>query len=87
MKTQHDTGTILMSGPETTPEGGRVGIYLIRANSRSEAEQVAAGDPFTAAGHCGFSLIDWEVHQIMGAGPFVGDLVHAMAPAQGAQSR
>jgi uncharacterized protein YciI len=81
MKTQHDTGNILMSGPGTTPEGDRVGIYLIRADSRSEAEQIAAGDPFTVAGHCGFNLIAWEVHQIMGAGPFAGGLLHAMAPA------
>jgi uncharacterized protein YciI len=85
MKTQHDTGNILMSGPGTTPEGDRVGIYLIRADSRSEAEQIAAGDPFTVAGHCAFNLIAWEVHQIMGAGPFVGSLLHAMAPAPSGQ--
>lgn len=86
MKTQHDRGKILMSGPGTTSEGDRVGIYLIRADSRGEAEQVAAADPFTVAGHCAFSLIVWEIHQIMGAGPFMGSLLHAMASAQGGQS-
>ena len=69
MKEQHETGKILMSGPGTFRDE-RVGIYLIRAASHDEAEQVAAGDPFTAAGDCIFELIAWEVHQIMGAGPF-----------------
>ena len=52
------------------PSGDRVGIYLIRCGSREEAEAIAASDPFTAAGHCSFELIDWEVHQVLGAGPF-----------------
>ena len=69
MKTQHDAGSILMSGPGRMA-GTSYGIYLIKAASRAEAESVAAGDPFTVAGHCSFELIDWEVHQIMGAGPF-----------------
>jgi hypothetical protein len=43
---------------------------LIRADSRQEAEQIAASDPYTAAGFCTFDLFEWEVHQIMGAGPF-----------------
>ena len=82
MKTQHDAGNILMSGPGATPEGDRVGIYLIRAASRQEAETIAAADPFTAAGHCAFRLIAWEVHQIMGAGPFISALLHPTAPAR-----
>ena len=40
------------------------GIYLIRAASKQDAETVAAGDPFTVAGHSAFDLIEWEVHQI-----------------------
>lgn len=71
MKTQHEAGTIVMSGPGKTPAGDRVGIYLIRAESRAAAERIAAGDPFTVAGHSTFELIDWELHQILGAGPFV----------------
>ncbi len=38
--------------------------------TREEAERIAAGDPFTAAGFTAFDLIEWEIHQIMGAGPF-----------------
>ena len=67
MKEQHEAGKILLSGP--TPNR-KLGIYLIRAESREEAEKIAAGDPYTAAGFTTFDLIEWEVHQIMGAGPF-----------------
>jgi uncharacterized protein YciI len=69
MRTQHEAGKVLLSGPGSL-KGERYGIYLIRAASRAEAEQIAAADPFTAAGDCAFDLIEWEVHQIMGAGPF-----------------
>ena len=67
MKQQHDSGNILFSGP--TPDR-KLGVYVIRAGSRQAAESVAASDPYTAAGFCTFDLIEWEVHQILGIGPF-----------------
>ena len=67
MRQQHENGSITVSGP--TPDR-QLGIYLIRAASRAEAEQIAAADPFTTAGHCTYELIEWEIHQILGAGPF-----------------
>lgn len=67
MKRQHESGRILFSGP--TPDR-KLGIYVIRAASREEAESIAGSDPYTAAGFCAFDLLEWEVHQIMGAGPF-----------------
>jgi len=67
MKEQHEAGHILFSGPSRDRKRG---IYVIRANSRQEAERIAAGDPFTAAGFCAYDLLEWEVHQIMGVGPF-----------------
>jgi uncharacterized protein YciI len=67
MKQQHEAGTILFSGP--TPDR-KFGIYVIRAGSTAEAEKIAGSDPYTAAGFCAFDLYEWEVHQIMGAGPF-----------------
>jgi uncharacterized protein YciI len=67
MKQQHDNGRILFSGP--TPDR-KFGIYVIKAGSRSEAEDIAASDPYTAAGFCAYQLYEWEVHQIMGVGPF-----------------
>jgi hypothetical protein len=45
-------------------------MYLIRAGSCTEAERIAAADPFTAAGHCAFELIEWEIHPALGVGPF-----------------
>lgn len=67
MKQQHDGGRILFSGPTSDR---KFGIYVIKAESRQQAEQIAASDPYTAAGLCAFDLYEWEVHQIMGAGPF-----------------
>jgi uncharacterized protein YciI len=69
MKQQHDNGSILFSGP--TPDR-KFGIYVIKAPSKAEANQIAASDPYTAAGFCEYDLYEWEVHQIMGAGPFSG---------------
>ena len=67
MKEQHDKGNILLSGPN----GDRtLGIYLIKAEDRNQAERIAAGDPYTAAGHTTFDLIDWEIHQAFGIGNF-----------------
>jgi uncharacterized protein YciI len=45
-------------------------MYVIRAGSKVEAEGIAASDPYTKAGFCAFDLLEWEVHQILGAGPF-----------------
>ena len=70
MKQQHEAGSIIFSGPGKDASGTAYGIYLIRASSREAAAEIASGDPFTANGHCAFELIDWEVHQILGAGAF-----------------
>ena len=56
-----------MSGPSADRS---LGVYLVRSASRHDGEQIAAADPFTAAGHCAFELIQWEIHQILGVGPF-----------------
>src|SRR3972149_4903850 len=53
MKRQHEAGKILFSGP--TPDR-KLGIYVIRAPSREEAERIAASDPYTEAGFCAFDL-------------------------------
>jgi uncharacterized protein YciI len=67
MKAQHEAGKILFSGPTTDR---KYGVSVIRASTKDEAEKIAATDPYTAAGFCAFDLLEWEVHQIMGAGPF-----------------
>jgi len=73
MKQQHESGRILFSGP--TPDR-KLGIYVIRAGSREEAERIAGSDPYTEAGFCNFDLFEWDVHQIMGAGPFTAAGLH-----------
>ena len=75
MREQHDQGTILLSGPSTDRS---LGIYLIRATSREAAERIAASDPFTAAGHCAADLIEWDIHQVLGVGPFSAAGVEAL---------
>lgn len=67
MKAQHEAGTIVLSGP--TPDR-KIGMYLIRAKDHAEAEGIAAGDPYTMGGFTTFDLIEWEIHQILGAGAF-----------------
>src|SRR5437870_11436395 len=67
MKQQHEYGTILFSGPTTDR---KFGVYVIRANSKSEAEKIAARDPYTAAGFCALDFLECDVPQIMGVGPF-----------------
>ena len=67
MKRQHESGRILFSGPTTDR---KFGVYVIRAESRAEAEKIAGADPYTAAGFTAFDLYEWEIHQIMGCGSF-----------------
>ncbi|MGE5304600.1 MAG: YciI family protein [Alphaproteobacteria bacterium] len=67
MKQQHEAGTILFSGPTTDR---KYGIYVVKAHSKLHAEKIAAADPYTAAGFCAFEVLEWEVHQILGAGSF-----------------
>jgi uncharacterized protein YciI len=67
MKRQHDEGKIILSGP--SPDRS-LGIYLIKAANREEAEAIASSDPYTVAGETAFDLIEWEVHQVLGVGPF-----------------
>lgn len=46
-------------------------MYLIRAASYEVAREIADADPYTQAGQCEYVLIEWNIHQIMGAGSFV----------------
>jgi uncharacterized protein YciI len=65
LKRQHAAGNILFSGP--TPDRS-LGIYVIKANSHDEAVAIAAEDPMHTYKVRRAEVIDWEVHQIMGAG-------------------
>jgi len=67
MKSQHEVSNVLFSGPTADHS---MGIYVIRAASREDAQAVADSDPFHALDFRNYEMLDWEVHQIMGAGPF-----------------
>ena len=67
MKEHHERGDVLFSGPTT--EG--VGIWVLRAGSRAEAEALAASHPWVAAGLRDVSeLYEWSVQQALGVGRF-----------------
>ena len=67
MQTMHETGKIVLSGPSPDLT---LGMYLIRADSIEEAHRVAASDPYTEMGDSSYELIQWNIRQIMGVGPF-----------------
>lgn len=67
-KLHHDNGKVVMSGPSSDMS---LGIFLLRANSREMAEDFAKHEPFISKGLRTYELIEWEVHQIMGIGPFI----------------
>ena len=71
----HQAGNILFSGPSSDLS---VGIFVIRAASHDEAVAIADADPLHVHGVRSYEMLDWEVHQIMGAGPFSGDAFGAL---------
>ncbi len=64
---QHAAGNVLFSGP--TPDRS-MGIYVIQAESAEAARKIADTDPFHAQDLRAYELIEWEVHQAFGIGPF-----------------
>ena len=82
MRSQHDASNVLFSGPTADHS---MGIYVIRATSREEAQIVADSDPFYSLGFRNYEMLDWEVHQVMGAGPFsTGEMAFRREMAGGA---
>ena len=67
MKSQHEEGNVLFSGPTVDRS---VGIYVITAASAEQAHRVADADPFHANRLRNYEMLEWEIHQILGAGPF-----------------
>jgi len=84
MKSQHEASNVLFSGPTADHS---MGIYVIRASSMEDAQAVADSDPFHDRSFRNYDLLDWEVHQIMGAGPFSsGEMAFRREMAGGAGS-
>ena len=76
MRRQHGAGSVLFSGPSADRS---VGIYVIRAPSLDEARLVADSDPFHAKAVRSYELLEWEVHQVLGAGAFSSEGLAALA--------
>ena len=76
MQAQHAAGTVAISGP--TPDRS-MGIYVVRADSAETAHKITASDPFHTHNLREYQLIPWEVHQILGIGPFSVDGIHYLA--------
>ena len=67
MKKRHAKGEVIISGP--TPDR-KMGIYVIRADSVEAAVTIADSDPFHQSGLREYQILEWEVHQMLGIGPF-----------------
>jgi uncharacterized protein YciI len=76
MRRQHGAGSVLFSGPTADRS---VGIYVIRAPSLHEARRVADSDPFHANAVRGYEMLEWDVHQVLGAGAFSSEGIAALA--------
>ena len=76
MRRQHGAGNVLFSGPASDRS---MGIYVIRAPSLDEANQVAGSDPFHDTGVRSYEIVEWDVHQVMGAGAFTQEGIAALA--------
>jgi uncharacterized protein YciI len=75
---QHARGAIVISGPSADR---RLGLYVMRAPSREEAAATAAQDPLAREDLARIEVIEWDVHQILGAGPFTLDAMRASEQA------
>jgi uncharacterized protein YciI len=66
MRAQHESGTVVISGPSSD---GATGIYVMRVSSHEDAAALAATDPLAGDG-VRLDIIDWDVHQMLGIGSF-----------------
>src|SRR5262245_25085128 len=79
MKTNHDAGNVLFSGP--TNQG--VGIWVLRAASLDAAKALVAEHPWVKAGLRDVSEIyEWNVQQALGIGRFEGLAPPGVGPAR-----
>lgn len=67
MRTQHERGTVLISGPSSDRS---MSLYVLRAPSQTAAAKIAAEDPLAQGEQTTFEIIEWDVHQVLGIGAF-----------------
>jgi uncharacterized protein YciI len=64
-KEQHAKANVLFSGPTSDRQ---IGIYVVRASSLDEAQQITDTDPYHERGLRAYEMHEWNVNEIMGAG-------------------
>lgn len=47
-----------------------VGVMVVSAASAAEAEALLRDEPFVRGGYRVFEVFEWDVHQMLGVGPF-----------------
>jgi len=67
---EHEAGRLLFSGPA---EGLALAVMVFRGGDdlpREAVEALLTGEPLVAAGHRTVEVLEWDVRQVLGAGPF-----------------
>jgi uncharacterized protein YciI len=65
IREQQLTGRILFAGPSAD---GEQGVIVFGHMDRDDAENLCRSDPFIVDGHRRYTLITWDVHQVLGVG-------------------
>jgi uncharacterized protein YciI len=65
IKSQQLNGKMLFAGPSAD---GAVGIMVFGHLSESEVEQLCLDDPLIAGRRESFTVIPWDIHQVLGVG-------------------
>jgi hypothetical protein len=72
LEDQHRAGRLLFSGPTTD---GAYGIYILLASNGSEAENIAAQDPYHLKGVRAMEVLEWRAHRAFQLnGPTIADV-------------
>lgn len=59
-----------------------VGAIVVRADSLAEAEALLREEPFIRDGFRVFAVFEWEIHQLLGTGPWSREALDAAAAAR-----
>ena len=80
MLEQQRAGRVIASGPTAD---GEIGIIVFGHMSRDEVDALCATEPFVRAGLREYDVHAWDVHQVLGVGPFDSAAVTAVLRARG----
>jgi uncharacterized protein YciI len=80
MREHQETGEVIASGPTTD---GEIGIIVFRSMTRERLDRLCATEPFVRSGFRDYDVYSWDVHQLLGVGPFTRDAVGAVKKGAG----